>query len=97
MENITLNEIIEAITIIGVIIGFFKSLKGIKDGYDDMVKNQALRDERLEERLDRIEKRLDNTDRRLDEHNNYGEKFVENTLTLTEITTDLKWIKEKLK
>ena len=94
--EISIKLIIEIAAGLGTILAVLKQLHEIKAKWEEMIRQQAVRDERLEERMNRIEERLD-------EHNEYGAKFEKNSektaemnVILTEIKTDLRWIKEKI-
>lgn len=51
---------------------------------------QAVRDARLDERLERI-------DTKLEEHNGYAKLFSEYSISLTKVQKDVEWIKSEVK
>ena len=56
----------------------------------ERLRQEALREQRQEIRLQEIEAKLD-------EHNGYAQKFTETHDSIVELSTDVKWIKEELK
>lgn len=96
MIELTPRLIIEIIAGLGTILGVFQQFKTMKAQQEEMIRQQAIRDERLNERLERLEAKVE-------EHNGYSEKFAQNSeemksmnLILAEMRTDLKWIKERV-
>lgn len=73
--------------IIGGILGILNQISGMRKQQEEAVKQQAVRDQKVDDRLKSIETRLD-------EHNNYAEKFASLTEAIIEMKTDVRWIKE---
>lgn len=64
-------------------------------------KAQAVRDQRIDDRLEAIERRFDSVEDRLDDHNGYAEKFASSSkdiqginIALTAMQKDIEYIKE---
>ena len=75
------------IGIIGGILGILNQLHNLRKSQDEQIRNQAIRDTQLDDKLQRIEERLDS-------HNSYASKFAELTEAIVEMKNDIKWIKE---
>jgi len=75
------------IGIIGVILGILNQLHNLRKSQDEQIRSQAIRDTQLDDKLKQI-------DEKLQIHNSYAEKFAELTSVITEMKTDIKWIKE---
>lgn len=75
------------IGIIGGILGILNQLSNMRRQQDEQIRNQAVRDTQLDDKLKQI-------DEKLQVHNSYAEKFAELTSVITEMKTDIKWIKE---
>ena len=75
------------IGIIGGILGILNQLHNLRKSQDEQIRNQAIRDTQLDDKLKQI-------DEKLQIHNSYAEKFAELTSVITEMKTDIKWIKE---
>lgn len=73
--------------IIGGILGILNQISGMRKQQEEAVRQQAVRDQKVDDRLKSIEARLD-------EHNNYAEKFASLTEAIIEMKTDVRWIKE---
>lgn len=78
------------LSIIGLIFEFIRRSKqqAIKD---------AEREQKQADQHDQVMEELKRVSKRLDEHNGYAEKFSQTTITLTALSKDVEWIKEKLK
>ena len=76
------------IGILGGILGILNQLSNLRKGQEDNIKAQAVRDQKLDDKLERI-------DERLEAHNEYAEKFANLSSTIIEMQTDIKWIKER--
>ena len=75
------------IGIIGGILGILNQLSNMRRQQEEQVKAQVRRDTQLDDKLKVIEAKLD-------EHNGYAKLFSELRDTITEMKTDIKWIKE---
>ena len=73
--------------VLGGILGIITQLHNLRKAQEEQVKLQAIRDTKLDDKLEQI-------DERLTEHNNYAKLFSELKDTITEMKTDIKWIKE---
>ena len=87
MDTTTL---IALLGVFATLLGIIAQLGNFKKGWAEQIKSQTARDTKLDGRLDNIEKRLDS-------HNQYAEKFASMTEAITEIKTDIKWIKGETK
>lgn len=76
------------IGIIGGVLGILNQLHNLRKSQDEQIRNQAIRDTQLDDKLKQI-------DEKLQVHNSYAEKFAELTSVITEMKTDIKWIKEQ--
>lgn len=75
------------IGIIGGILGILNQLHNLRKSQDEQIRNQAIRDTQLDDKLKQI-------DEKLQIHNSYAEKFAELTTAITTMQNDIKWIKE---
>ena len=75
------------IGILGGILGILNQLSNLRKAQEEQVKAQAIRDTKLDDKLEQI-------DQRLTEHNSYAEKFASLTESIVEMRNDIKWIKE---
>lgn len=75
------------IGIIGGILGILNQLHNLRRQQEEQVKAQVRRDTKIDDELEQI-------NRKLETHNSYAEKFAQLTNVITEMQTDIKWIKE---
>ena len=75
------------IGILGGILGILNQLHNMRKEQAEQVRNQAVRDTQLDDKLKTI-------DEKLTVHNAYAEKFADITTAITRIENDIKWIKE---
>ena len=82
------------IGIIGGILGILNQLHNLRKSQDEQIRNQAIRDTQLDDKLKVIEAKLD-------EHNGYSKLYADHSKALQDIAntiiamqTDIKWIKE---
>ena len=75
------------IGILGGILGILNQLHNIRKEQAEQVRNQAVRDTQLDDKLKVI-------DEKLETHNNYAKLFSEVKESIVAIQTDIKWIKE---
>ena len=75
------------IGILGGIIGILNQLSNLRRQQEEQIRNQAIRDTKLDDKLKVI-------DEKLETHNQYAEKFAALTSAITEMKTDIKWIRE---
>ena len=73
--------------VLGGILGIITQLHNLRKAQEEQVKLQAIRDTKLDDKLEQI-------DERITEHNNYAKLFSELKDTITEMKTEIKWIKE---
>jgi hypothetical protein len=73
--------------ILGGILGILNQLHSLRKSQEEQVKAQAIRDTKLDDKLEQI-------DRRLTEHNNYASMFADVKESIIEMRNDIKWIKE---
>lgn len=88
MIELNLSTITTLLSIVGGLIGIFTQVSTIKRQQQDLIREQAQRDQELDDRLERIEERLNS-------HNSYAEKFASLSEAIIEMKTDVKWIKEQ--
>lgn len=75
------------IGVLGGILGILNQLSSLRKAQEEQVKAQAIRDTKIDDKLKEI-------DEKLETHNQYAQKFAELTNAITEMKTDIKWIKE---
>lgn len=75
------------IGILGGILGILNQLSSLRKAQEEQVKAQAIRDTKLDDKLEQI-------DQRLTEHNNYASMFADVKESIIEMRNDIKWIKE---
>ena len=73
--------------VLGGILGIITQLHNLRKAQEEQVKLQAIRDTKIDDKLEQI-------DEKLESHNQYAEKFAQLTNVITEMQTDIKWIKE---
>ena len=73
--------------ILGGILGILNQLSNLRKAQEEQVKAQAIRDTKLDDKLEQI-------DQRLTEHNSYASLFAETKEAIVEMKNDIKWIKE---
>lgn len=78
------------IGILGGILGILNQLSNLRKAQEEQVKAQAIRDTKLDDKLEQIEEKLDT-------HNGYAKLFADLSQTITEMKTDITWIKESRK
>ena len=78
------------IGILGGILGILNQLASLRKAQEEQVKAQAIRDTKLDDKLEQIEEKLDT-------HNGYAKLFADLSQTITEMKTDITWIKESRK
>ena len=78
------------IGILGGILGILNQLSNLRKAQEEQVKAQAVRDTKLDDKLEQIEEKLDT-------HNGYAKLFADLSQTITEMKTDITWIKESRK
>ncbi len=75
------------IGILGGILGILSQLHNLRKTQEEQIRNQAIRDTKLDDKLEQI-------DERLTEHNNYASMFADVKEAIVEMRNDIKWIKE---
>lgn len=88
MIELNMTTLATLIGIIGGILGIFQQVNAMKKQQEAIIREQAIRDKELDDKLERIEERLQS-------HNDYAKKFADMSGTLIEMQTDLKWLKEQ--
>ena len=76
------------IGIIGGILGILNSLRNLREQQTEMIRSQAQRDQKIDDKLEQI-------DEKLESHNQYAERFADLSSTIIEMQTDIRWIKER--
>ena len=83
--------------ILGGILGILNQLSNLRKQQAEQIRNQAIRDTQLDDKLKVIEAKLD-------EHNGYSKLYADHSKALQDIAntviamqTDIKWIKESRK
>ena len=74
------------IGILGGILGILNQLSNLRKQQEEQIRNQAIRDTKLDDKLKVI-------DEKLETHNQYAEKFAAMSSAITEIQTDIKWLR----
>lgn len=75
------------IGILGGLLGILNQLTNLRKQQNEQIKAQAIRDTKLDDKLEQI-------DQRLTEHNNYASMFADVKESIIEMRNDIKWIKE---
>lgn len=57
----------------------------------------AQREQKQADQHEQVMRALERVNKRLEEHNGYAEKFATTAISLTAVTKDIEYIKEKLK
>lgn len=74
------------IGILGGLLGILNQLSNLRRQQEEQIRNQAIRDTKLDDKLKVI-------DEKLETHNQYAEKFAAMSSAITEIQTDIKWLR----
>ena len=77
-------------TVIGILtglLGILREINNMRKAQEEAVRAQAVRDTKLDDKLEQIEARLT-------EHNNYASLFADVKGDIREMKNDLKWLKE---
>ena len=68
------------------ILGILNQLSNLRKQQEEQIRRQAVRDTQLDDKLEQI-------DEKLELHNNYAEKFTLITSAITEMQTDIRWLR----
>ena len=74
------------IGILGGLLGILNQLSNLRRQQEEQIRNQAIRATKLDDKLKVI-------DEKLETHNQYAEKFAAMSSAITEIQTDIKWLR----
>ena len=94
MENIDITAIITSIiTALASVAGAYSA---IRKGNHDKEKQDAIREERYNHRIDTVEEKILRLEKKVDEHNGYAEKFAQNSEKLAVLATKIESIEKKI-
>lgn len=95
MENVDATPIIVAIisSLGGIIGAYLAVLKGNKE---TEIRN-VQREQRQSDRLDRIDEKISNLEKKVDIHNGYAEKFGDIANSMTALSKDIEFLKNRTK
>lgn len=92
MDNSIATIIVAIITSLGGIIGAYLAVQ--KGNRESEIKD-AQREQRQSDRLDRIDERIANLEKKVDIHNGYAEKFGEIANSMTALSKDIEYLKNR--
>lgn len=92
MDNSIATIIVAIITSTGGIIGAYLAVQ--KGNRESEIKD-AQREQRQSDRLDRIDERIGNLEKKVDIHNGYAEKFGEIANSMTALSKDIEYLKNR--
>lgn len=94
MDNSIATIIVAIITSLGGIIGAYLAVQ--KGNRENEIKD-AQREQRQSDRLDRIDERICSLEKKVDIHNGYAEKFGEIANSMTAMSKDIEYLKNRSK
>ena len=94
MDNSIATIIVAIITSLGGIIGAYLAVQ--KGNRESEIKD-AQREQRQSDRLDRIDERICSLEKKVDIHNGYAEKFGEIANSMTAMSKDIEYLKNRSK
>ena len=94
MDNSIATIIVAIITSLGGIIGAYLAVQ--KGNRENEIKD-AQREQRQSDRLDRIDERIGSLEKKVDIHNGYAEKFGEIANSMTALSKDIEYLKNRSK
>ena len=86
--------IVAIISSIGGIIGAYLAVQ--KGNRESEIKD-AQREQRQSDRLDRIDEKISNLEKKVDIHNGYAEKFGDIATSMTAMSKDIEYLKNRSK
>ena len=86
--------IVAVITSLGGIIGAYLAV--LKGNKESEIKD-AQREQRQSDRLDRIDEKISNLEKKVDIHNGYAEKFGDIANSMTALSKDIEYLKNRSK
>ena len=86
--------IVAIITSLGGIIGAYLAV--LKGNKESEIKD-AQREQRQSDRLDRIDEKISNLEKKVDIHNGYAEKFGDIANSMTALSKDIEYLKNRSK
>jgi peptidoglycan hydrolase CwlO-like protein len=94
MDSSIATIIVAIITSLGGIIGAYLAVQ--KGNRESEIKD-AQREQRQSDRLDRIDERISSVEKKVDIHNGYAEKFGEIATSMTALSKDIEYLKNRSK
>ena len=94
MDSSIATIIVAIITSFGGIIGAYLAVQ--KGNRESEIKD-AQREQRQADRLDRIDERIESLEKKVDIHNGYAEKFGEIATSMTALSKDIEYLKNRSK
>ena len=92
METNLTPIIVALITSFGGVLGAYLAVQ--KGNRESEIKD-AQREQRQSDRLDRIDERIGNLEKKVDIHNGYAEKFGEIANSMTALSKDIEYLKNR--
>lgn len=94
MDNSIATIIVAVITSLGGIIGAYLAVQ--KGNRENEIKD-AQREQRQSDRLDRIDERICSLEKKVDIHNGYAEKLGDISISMTSMSKDIEYLKNRSK
>lgn len=94
MDNSIATIIVAIITSLGGIIGAYLAVQ--KGNRENEIKD-AQREQRQSDRLDRIDERICSLEKKVDIHNGYAEKLGDISISMTSMSKDIEYLKNRSK
>lgn len=93
MNSVDITPIIVAIiTSLGGVIGAFLAVR--KGNRENEIRD-AQREQRQSDRLDRIDEKISSLEKKVDIHNGYAEKFGDIANSITALSKDIEYLKQR--
>lgn len=94
MDSSIATIIVAIITSVGGIIGAYLAVQ--KGNRENEIKD-AQREQRQADRLDRIDERIGSLEKKVDIHNGYAEKLGDISISMTAMSKDIEYLKNRSK
>lgn len=94
MDSSIATIIVAIITSLGGIIGAYLAVQ--KGNRESEIKD-AQREQRQSDRLDRIDERIGSLEKKVDIHNGYAEKLGDISISMTAMSKDIEYLKNRSK
>ena len=84
-------------TIITAIAGIIGAYLAVRKSTQEQEIRNAQREQRQSDRLDRIDEKIGSLEKKVDIHNGYAEKFGEIANSMTSLSKDIEYLKNRSK